>query len=94
VGAPLELEEMQVSWQTIGVPPETLESIRINEIEVYFSSVISGTVIDIADDTTLPIGTSHVKMYFNTNMSGKSFTVIFNPNSGNYSVPITDPEIP
>jgi len=93
-GADLILEEMQVSWQIIGVPPETLESIRINGIEVYFSSVTSGTVIDIANNTTLPMGTSNVKMYFDTNMSGKSFTVIFNPNSGNYSVPITDPEIP
>lgn len=42
-------------------------------------------------DITLPTETSTITMYFDTNMSGNDFTVIFNPNSGNYSVTITEP---
>jgi hypothetical protein len=83
-GAELFLEEMKVSWDLSD--GETLNRIEIEEIEVYSNSVISDTIINIAENTTLSTGISTIIMYFNADMSGKEFDVIFNPNSGNYSV--------
>jgi hypothetical protein len=98
-GASLTLEEMKVSWD-VGDPVETLNEIEIKTprttgpvITVFDGSASSGELINV-EDITLQEGTSNVKMYFGTTMSGKVFEVIFNPNSGDYSVPITDPEIP
>ena len=43
--------------------------------------------IEVASDTTLSIGESTIKMFFSTDMSGKSILdVTFNPNSGDYTV--------
>jgi hypothetical protein len=82
-GAEIILEEMQISWSDNLL--ETLNKIEIEGSEVYFNSASNGTVIDI-NDITLSTGISNVVMYFDTNMSGKNFTVIFNPNSGDYQV--------
>ena len=85
-GAELLLEEMQVSW----LPNETINKIEIRGIEVYSNSASSGTVIDI-NDRTLLTEISNVKIYFNQDMSGKTITVIFNPNSGDYLVEVPVP---
>ena len=88
-GADLRLEEMQVSWDdSIG---ETLNKIEIEVSEVYFNSASSGTVIDI-NDITLYEGISNVKIYFDQDMWRKNVTVIFNTNSGNYSVEFRVPK--
>lgn len=93
-GVDLVLEKMRVSW----VPnnSEVLKKIEINGDTVYLNDVgvPNETLVDINDNTILPTETSNVKMYFNNSMSGKTFTVIFNSNSVNYSVPITEPEMP
>lgn len=91
-GADLLLEEMQISWDSPS--SETLNRIEINpnytgNIVIYQNPsplISSGDLINV-DDIILWEGTSNVKMYFSTNMSGKVFGVIFNPNSGNYLVP-------
>ena len=100
-GADLLLEEMQISW-------DSLVSETLNKIEIKTPSE-TGPVITVFDgDSTTPApsgelinfeevplyeGTSNVKMYFKANMSGKTITVIFNPNSGNFSVPVPVPAI-
>jgi len=86
-GAELKLEEMRVSW--LSDDSEVLNKIKINGIEVYsnLDGVSSDTLVDINYNTILSTEISNnVIMYFDTNMSGKSFTVIFNPNSGDYQV--------
>jgi len=85
-GAELLLEEMRVSW--LSNNSEVLNKIEINGSKVYsnLDGVSSDTLVDINDITILSTEISNVIMYFNTNMSGKSFTVIFNPNSGDYQV--------
>jgi len=92
-GTEISLAQMQVSWEAIGDPPETLNTIEIGGNEVYSNGdgVVSGTVVDTV--ATLPIGISSINLYFNelADMSGKTFGVIFNPNSGNYSITITEP---
>jgi prepilin-type N-terminal cleavage/methylation domain-containing protein len=96
VGAVLLLEEMQVSWDSPS--GETLNIIEINPNStgnpvIYpdtSTPIPSGVPINI-EDITLSEGTSNVKMYFSTDMSGKTFEVIFNPYSGNYLITITEP---
>jgi len=85
LGAALILEEMKVSW--LPIESESLKQIKVNGTIVYNSSAFSGIVVGVTD-TTLSIGTSNIKMYFNTeaDMSGKTIDVVFNPNSGSYSV--------
>jgi len=99
-GADLLLEEMQVSWDLSS--DETLNKIEIKTpsetgpvITVFddlITPALSEELIDVTD-SNLPIGTSSVKLYFNTgdSMSGKNMEVIFNPNSGNYPVEFTLP---
>jgi hypothetical protein len=82
-GAALILEEMQVSW--LPIESESLKQIKVNGTIVYNSSAFSGIVVDVTE-TTLAKGVSNIKMYFDANMSGKNFTIIFNPNSGDYQV--------
>ena len=91
-GAELNLEEMQVSWS-----PNS--SGNLNRIEIkspdiaapiaIFDNltipVLSGELINV-EDITLSTGISNITMYFDPNVSGNDFTVIFNPNSGDYSV--------
>ena len=87
-GIGISLEEMQVSWEAIGDPPETLNTIEIGGNEVYSNGdgVVSGTVVNI--DYTLPIGISTINLYFNdlAIMSGKTFNIIFNSSSESYPV--------
>ena len=101
-GAPLELEEMQVSWtidetlyKIVIQSPDTADPITI--FENMETPALSGDIINIddinIDDIILSQGTSNVKIYFNQVMSGKTITVIFNPNSGNYSVTVPVPAI-
>jgi len=94
---PLTLEEMQVSWDF--TTDETLNKIEIKSPSIVDSIIVydtntdfpdspasSGELIDVTD-STLSIGTSNVKMYFNADMSGKNILdVTFNPNSGDYTV--------
>jgi len=82
-GAELILEEMQVSWSDNLL--ETLNGIEIEGSDVYSNSAPSGIII-VINDITLSTGISNVIMYFDANMSGKDFTVIFYPNSGYYQV--------
>ena len=99
-GAGLILEEMQVSWDPSEV--ETLNEIEIKSPytadpadKVFDGSTdpaSSGDIIDV-DDIILSTEISNVKIYFNQDVSGKTITVIFNPNSGNYSVPVPVPAI-
>ena len=99
-GADLILEEMQVSWDPSEV--ETLNEIEIKSPytadpadKVFDGSTdpaSSGDIIDV-DDIILSTEISNVKIYFNQDVSGKTITVIFNPNSGNYSVPVPVPAI-
>jgi len=90
-GADLILEEMQVSWEDI---LDTLNEININGIGVYSNSASNGTVVDVTD-TNLSIGISNIKMYFNPEavMSGETINVVFNPNSGSYSVVVPVPSL-
>jgi len=90
-GTEISLAEMQVSW-----PPDDLETLNTIEIggNVVYSNgdgVPSSTVVNTV--ATLPIGISTINLYFNVggDVSGKTFNIIFNPNSGNYSVTITEP---
>lgn len=94
-GAELELEEMQVSWETNS--DETLNRIEIVPNSTGITEVIypdsypnisSGDIVDV-ENMTLLEGTSNVKLYFSADMSEKTFEVIFNPNSGNYPVEFT-----
>jgi len=102
-GASLELEEMQVYWDNPN--SEILNKIKVGEDTIFYigdgtndpvgSITYSGDsnsrIADVnVSDIGLPTGTYTVKMYFNVNMSGKEFEVIFNPYSGNYSVTITE----
>jgi len=96
VGAPLELEEMQVFWtiddtldKIVIQSPNTADPIII--FENIETPALSGDIINI-DDRILSQGTSNVKIYFNQEMNGKIITVIFNPNSGKYRVDFTVPE--
>jgi len=101
-GADLILEEMQVSWDSLG--DETLNKIEI-EIEeeetIIYNDDPNSTVgsieytddfnVMIADvnvsDITLPTGTYNITMFFSTNMFVKDILdVTFNPNSGDYKV--------
>lgn len=100
IGAPFILEEMQVSWELPS--GEILNRIEVNGTPIFYigdESVdpigsITYTEEDlikrIADvnviDVTLPMGTSLITMDFDVDMLGKDITVIFNPNSGDYSV--------
>ncbi|MBA7522730.1 hypothetical protein ES705_14850 [subsurface metagenome] len=96
LGNELILEEMQISWS----PNETLNKIEIKSpstavtaITVFDNSsnpASSGEVINV-EDITLSVDTSNVKIYFDQSMSEETITVIFNPNSGNYSVIFTVP---
>ena len=100
-GADLLLEEMQVSWDSlvndtlnkieIKTPSETGPVITVFDGDLT-TPALSGELINF-EEVTLSEGTSNVKMYFNVDMSGKTITVIFNPYSGNYSVPVPVPEI-
>jgi len=94
--AELRLEEMQVSW----TPNETLNKIEIKSpstdppITVFDNSsdpASSGEVIDFDYITLYDEVISNVKIYFNQDMSGENITVIFNPNSGDYSVEVSVP---
>ncbi|GAG68053.1 unnamed protein product, partial [marine sediment metagenome] len=89
-GAALILEEMQVSW--LPIESESLKQIKVNGTIVYNSSAFSGIVVSVTE-TTLAKGVSNIKMYFNeeANMSGKNINVVFNPNSGSYSVDVPVP---
>jgi hypothetical protein len=93
-GDELILEEMQISWDPSD--GETLSKIEIKSpntaepVIVYNTNASSGELINV-EDIALLEGTSNVKMYFDANMSGKTFNVIFNPNSGNYSVEFNVP---
>jgi len=98
-GAELLLEEMRVSWDPSS-SDETLNVIEIDpnsteNIVIYPAGtsdpISSEELIDVIDNT-LSTGTSNVKIHFNQDVSGKTITVIFNPNSGNYSVPVPVPE--
>lgn len=88
-GADLILEEMQVSWEDI---LDTLNEININGIGVYSNSASSETVVDVTD-ANLSVGISNIKMYFNpeADMSDENINVVFNPNSGSYSVVVPVP---
>ena len=87
---------MQVSW--LPDDSETLNTIEINpnstgDPVIYpdtSTPISSGGLIDVIN-STLSTGVSNVKLYFDASMSGKTLEVIFNPNSGNYSVKITEP---
>jgi hypothetical protein len=91
-GAELLLEEMQVSWslnetleKIVIQSPDTVDPVTIfNNIE---NPALSGDIINV-DDIILSTGISNVKIYFNQDMPGKTIIVIFNPNSGNYSVTV------
>ena len=102
-GIEINLVEMQVSWD-VGNPVETLDKIDIAEDTIYDNDPIDpvGSIVytdnlneRVADidvtDTTLSTDIYTITMYFDTDMSGKTFGVIFNPNSGNYSITITEP---
>ncbi|MBE3095159.1 MAG: hypothetical protein IMZ52_09020, partial [Actinobacteria bacterium] len=99
VGAPLSLEEMQISWLPSGL--ETLSEIVIQSPNTAVPVTIFNNVETLAlngepinvNDITLLAGISNVKLYFNEsiNMSEKTLEVIFNPNSGNYPVEFTIP---
>lgn len=95
IGVPITLRQMQVSWQTIGNPPETLYKIEIktpstddpatifNDIE---NPALNGENIDF-EGIPLSTGTSTIVMYFSDDISGKTtLDVTFNQNSGNYTV--------
>ena len=97
-GAELLLEEMQVSWD-VDDPVEALDKIDIAGITIYdsnpsnpvgsifYTDTLNERVADIdVNDTTLSTGTSAIEMDFSIDMSGKTFEVIFNPNSGDYLV--------
>ncbi|MBA7596940.1 hypothetical protein ES703_03934 [subsurface metagenome] len=91
-GAELNLEEMQVSWDIVD-PQKTLTSVTIEGVEVYSNSASNGTTIDI-NDTILSTSTSTINLYFETDITEilpLEITVIFNPNSGDYSVPVEVP---
>ena len=92
-GTEIILEKMQVSWSPDN--SETLNAIDIGENEVYsnVTGVVSGTVVDTV--ATLPTEIYTINLYFNdlADMSGKILEVIFNPNSGNYQVEISEPPI-
>ena len=93
----LLLEEMQVYWQAIGDPPETLNKIEIKSPSTADSNIVydtnndfpdspasSGEIINVTDNT-LSTGISNIKMYFSTDMNVKNILdVTFNPNSGDY----------
>ena len=89
---------MQVSWSPD--VSETLYKIEINpnstgDIVIYQDPsppILSGEPLNV-NDITLLAGISNVKLYFNESMSGKTFNVIFNPSSGNYSVEFNIPSI-
>ncbi len=96
-GSEVLLEEMQVSWQTIGDPPETLDKIDIAGITIYDNDLIGSIVYTynlnerVADvnvsDISLPTGTSTIVMYFSGDISDRTtLDVTFNPNSGDYLV--------
>jgi prepilin-type N-terminal cleavage/methylation domain-containing protein len=96
LGADINLVEMQVLWVT----DESLNKIEIKspntaDAEIIFNNTetpaLSGEIIDVGD-IILSTGVSNVKIYFNQDMFGKTITVIFNPNSGNYSVTVPAPE--
>ena len=103
-GTEISLVEMQVSWD-VGNPVETLDKIDIAGVTIYdndpsdpvgsivYTDNLNERVADInvAADTILSTDISTITMYFDTDMSGKTFGVIFNPNSGNYSITITEP---
>ena len=93
-GTEISLDEMQVSWSD-NIDSEILNKIDIGGNEVYLNGdgVVSGTVVVTV--TTLPIGIYTINLYFNgfAVMSGKTFNIIFNPNSGNYPVEISEPPI-
>lgn len=96
-GTEISLVQMQVSWEAIGDPPETLNTIEIEigETVVYSNDydVTSGTVVDTV--VALPPGIYTINLYFNESavMSGKTLEVIFNTNLGNYPVEINEPQI-
>ena len=87
-GTEVDLVEMQVSWSLDD--SETLNTIDIGGNVVYSDGdgVPSGTVVNTV--ATLSTGISNVKLYFDASMSGKILEVIFNPNSGNYTVEISE----
>ena len=83
---------MQVSWDIVD-PQKTLTSVTIEGVEVYSNSASNGTTIDI-NDTILSTSTSTINLYFETDITEilpLEITVIFNPNSGDYSVPVEVP---
>jgi prepilin-type N-terminal cleavage/methylation domain-containing protein len=100
-GTEINLDKMQVSWsinetldKIVIQSPNTADPITI--FENIETPALSGDIINIddinIDDIILSTGTSNVKIYFNQGMFGKTITVIFNPNSGNYSVTVPVPE--
>ncbi|MCJ7694023.1 MAG: hypothetical protein MUO40_01215, partial [Anaerolineaceae bacterium] len=105
-GTEISLVEMQVSWD-VGNPVETLDKIDIAGVTIYNNdpSDLVGSIvytdnlnervadINVAADTILSTDIYTITMYFDTDMSGKTFGVIFNPNSGNYTVEINEPAI-
>ena len=100
-GADLLLEEMQVSWEAIGDPPETLNKIEIDpnstgDTLIYPGTsdpISSGGFIDVTDSALSMTDIHNVKLYFNADadMFEKTLEVIFNPNSGNYPIEFTIP---
>jgi len=93
-GTEISLVQMQVSWEAIGDPPETLNTIEIGGNEVYSNGdgVVSGTVVNIVH-TGLLTDTYTIDLYFNldADMSGKTYNIIFNPDDGNYPVEFVVP---
>ena len=112
-GAPLTLEEMQVSWTTFSEsdleiikifhtdgPTEGITIFDASEPTVGFVTYTNEPTddpkkriadIEVASGTTLSTGESTIKMFFSTDMSGKTFEVIFNPNSGDYQIEFSIP---
>jgi len=93
-GAEIILEQMKVSWSE-NIALEILNKIDIGGTVVYSNGdgVVSGNVVDTV--ATLPTGIYTINLYFNVgeDMSGKTFNIIFNTNSGNYPVEIILPTI-
>ena len=67
-----------------------------HDINIPGYPALSGDLINIKDDINLLENTSKIILYFNDSLivpeGGRTFDVIFNPNSGNYPVEFTIPE--
>lgn len=97
VGAPLTLEEMEVSWNPTS--EETLNRIEIKSPSIEDSIIVYDTNTDFPDspasneelinvnDIILSTNISTIILYFGENMSGKEkLDIVFNPNSGKYII--------